>query len=429
MFSSEGPVELLSKILRMAAGVFQDKPHLFSQTRNNVCGVCQRWRAVGLNDAILWSHLLITPRSNRAYAITQLQRSISSPLGFYFILLDGASFPEFIEWVISDLGPFFPRCNAITLNSPDRIRTDLIMECLSGLNSSDVRTMRLDIRPASLHDQSNGLLVPMPFMGRFDHLSSFSIRRNFLLWDVAPLFVHLQELSLGSFRPIYQPSLDQLLDLIRAAPLLVQLHLRDVDCSRSRTSTEPLATLPAHFYLTHLSVLGLTSGVVDLVGCLSLPSLHTLQVHMNHQSEDDDCRYLLISWRSLMSRVTTAIIRINTWQVDLVGCIMRHLSSVRRLDLRQSAGVVAIAIPIVLLHWCCWVEAQASPCSSPNLPFHLLSFFVIAWTLGYFVPPLLKPPLTIGLILSIMTKWFLGVRHYPVLNFCVPTLAMRTALL
>ncbi|KAJ6497123.1 hypothetical protein C8R47DRAFT_1069173 [Mycena vitilis] len=345
MFSSEGPVELLSKILRMAAGVFQDKPHLFSQTRNNVCCVCQRWRAVGLNDAILWSHLLITPRSNRAYAITQLRRSLSSPLGFYIISLDGTSFPEFIGWIISNMGPFFSRCNEITLISPDRMRTDLMMECLAGLTSYGVRTMRLDIRPPSLRDQSNGLFVPMALMGRFHHLSSFSIRRNFLLWDMAPFFGHLQELSLGSFGPLYRPSLDQLLGLIRAAPLLVQLHLRDVDCARSRTSTEPLGASPAHFYLTHLSVLGLTSGVVDLVGYLSLPALHTLRIHMNRESEDDDCRYLLLSWRSLMSRVTTAIIRINTWQVDLVGRFMVRLSSAILVDIRDHYINVTIFSP------------------------------------------------------------------------------------
>jgi hypothetical protein len=212
-----------------------------------------------------------------------------------------------------------------------------MMDCLSTMDGSAIRSVHLDIYPNPLVFQILNQAVPYLFRNSMPLLTTFSLRRNFLLWHASSFYGSLQEIRFHSLRSVYKPSIEDFLDVFRATPLLVRLLLKDVVYLGGRRSSLPRPTLPC---LTHLDVV-LTQDVIDIVGYLNVPALYTVRMQLDHHGQDSQVPYMNVVWRHVLDRVTTAVLRVNTWNINLLPSVLQRMVHLRRLDLQPSGPSMA----------------------------------------------------------------------------------------
>lgn len=346
------PFELKSKILRSAVGVFKDHPHLFMRTREAVCCLSRNWRDLGLADSMIWSHVFVSPRIERADILRRAARCPSN-LDIYMEFLDRILDPSFLAWFTIHVSPLLLRCSAVSIVSPHLCTSMDLLETLSTLDGSSLERIHLDVRPVPLDQQWLEFPVPVLFRGLLPQLKVFTLRRNFLLPSATPFYHTLQELRLFSLHSRYMPTMETMLDVFHSTPSLARLHMRDVECSGWKTSSRPSPVL-AH--LTHLAIIHLTMGVIDLCSYISMPSLHTFHLEFR---DDDPIPYMHLAWIDIFLGVTTAIIRTDSWDHDMLGSILRRFSAAIRIDLRKNDQVITAAFYHIIVTWeGCFVNAK-----------------------------------------------------------------------
>ncbi|KAJ7692804.1 hypothetical protein B0H16DRAFT_1751763 [Mycena metata] len=337
------PPELKYKILRAAVGVFRDQPHLFMRTREIICCLSREWRILGLSDTAIWSHVFVSPRLQRVDIVRRAMRG-PSEIDIYLELLDPVVEPSFLSWFADEIGPLLLRCCELRVVSPHRSASMDMFATLATLDGTSLEFVHLDVRPVDLSQQWWDTAVPPIFHGLLPHLRSFSLRRNFLLPSATPFLANIQELKLHSLHSLYTPTIGTMLDVLRATPSLVRLYMRDVELSDWRTVL-PAPNLP---HLTHLGVVGLSMGVIDLCSLITAPSLHTFLLEYG---DEDPLDYMHIVWNDIFLTVTTAIIRTASWDPNEFGRIMSRFSSAVRFDLRRNDQMITVAFHHVVLTW------------------------------------------------------------------------------
>jgi hypothetical protein len=340
------PCELLNRIHRLAVGVFRDQPSLYTRMRVVVCGVSPRWQATAFADTVLWTHVFVDAKSTPADIARWVGQSQGRLLAFHILITRSSSSPEFVDWFRDCVAPHLPHCNSFTLICPRLAPTTALMLSLATMDGSFIQSIHLDIHPDPIVQQMLGHTVPYLFQNSMPLLTTFSLRRNFILWNAPSYYHSLQELRLHSLDSLYQPSVDNYLDLFRATPLLVRLFLKDIHYLGGRSSCLPLPTLPR---LTHLAVVGVNVDAIDVVGYLIMPSLYTVRLEIDDIGEDFPVDYMNIAWRRVFTRVTTVILHLMTWDANVMGKIFCRMHRLRRLDLRNSVLHVAHSLHHVLL--------------------------------------------------------------------------------
>ncbi|KAJ7698793.1 hypothetical protein B0H16DRAFT_1749578 [Mycena metata] len=339
------PFEVSSKIFRSALGTFSSQPQAFVALRDIICCVSRTWRSVGLADALLWRNVYVSPRINRDLIVLRLSRASTLPLVLYVLIQDDLdpSHP-FYAWFTNTLGSSLPRTTELFVVSPNLSSSVAIMMCLSLMTGTSLTLLHLDIRIPSVSDvlpgvvvPFSGMVVPIPFGGLMPALTRLSMRRTFLIWNSPPTYHGLQELKLFHFPRAYLPPVVTIVDTIRSVPALTRLHLRGINCIGDIISTH---SRPILRHLTHLALFETSSGVVNLLQQIDMPILHTLHIVF---SESDYIAYGDIPLDSLFAGFTTAIVTVDSSNVNLVAGFLRRLRGVRRLDLRANTQQVAIA--------------------------------------------------------------------------------------
>ncbi|KAJ7038557.1 hypothetical protein C8F04DRAFT_1255835 [Mycena alexandri] len=313
-------------------------------TREAVCCLSRHWRAIGLADGVLWSHVFVSPRLERS-DILRCSGRCSSDLDVYVELLDMTLDPSFLPWFTVHVAPLLLRCREISIVSPYTSPSMDLFRTLSTLDGTSLQSVYLDFRPVALHEQWMNSPIPPPFRGLLPQLRLFSMRRNFLLPSTTPFFQSLQELHLCSLRHPYMPTMETMLDIFRSTPSLVRLRLRDVECSGWRTSSLPLPILAN---LTHLAIINLTVGVIDLLSFVSMPSLHTFHLEYRH---DNAMEYMQIAWVDIFLGVTTAIVRTESWDHDMFARVLCRFKAAIRIDLRKNDHLISGAFHHLVLTW------------------------------------------------------------------------------
>ncbi|KAJ7740547.1 hypothetical protein B0H16DRAFT_1728909 [Mycena metata] len=336
------PAEIKYKILRSALGVFKDQPHAFMRTRKTVCCLSNEWRALGLSDPVIWSHVFVSPRIGRADILRQSARC-SSDLDVYVELLDMDLDPAFLAWFTDNIAPLLLRCRELTIVSPYTPPSVGIFRTISSLDGSSIQRIRLDFRPVPLYQQWMNTPVQPMFRGLLPKLQSLSMRRNFLLPSAMPFLQPIRELHLSSLNAPYIPSVETMLEILRSAPSLANIRLKDVDFSGWKTSSRPLPVLK---YLTHLAIISLPMGVVDVFSLVTMPALHTFHLEYNR---DDPIGYMHIAWSDIFLGVTTAIVRTHSWDHAEFEGVLRRFSAAERVDIRNNDHMLTAAFQHIIL--------------------------------------------------------------------------------
>jgi hypothetical protein len=331
------PSELINRIQRLSVGVFRDQPADYMKLRTIVCGLSSVWRAAGIADSLLWSHVYITSQSVPEDIMRWIGRSNGRPLDFHIMIVGSDTTPDFLDWFHDSLGPHLSLCQSFTFICPRLTPTMAMMNCLSTMDGSSIRSIHLDIHPNPLVFQILDQAVPYLFQNSIPLLTTFSLRRNFLLWNASSFYGSLQEIRFHSLGSVYKPSIEDFLNVFRATPLLMRLFLKDIVYLGGRITSLPLPTLSR---LTHLDVV-LTQDVIDIVGYLTLPALYTVRMQVDHTGDDSHVPYMNVAWYRILDRVTTAVLRVNSWNPNFLPGLLRRMVHLRRLDLRPSGPSMA----------------------------------------------------------------------------------------
>ncbi|KAJ7041002.1 hypothetical protein C8F04DRAFT_1253505 [Mycena alexandri] len=343
------PVELTSKILRLAVGVFKDQPQRFVVVRDVLCCLSRSLRAIGLGDPQLWSPTYISPRIDRDLIIRRISRT-TLPLTVYILIEDDFTDDTFCMWFQTHFAAALSRTTDLSLISSHLPVSIAMMCCLSRMDASALSVLHLDIGLLTDSDHLTGAVLPVPFRAAMPNLARLSTRRTFLFWKGLPAYRGIQELKIYNFPRDYLPPLESLLDVLRSIPTLVRLELRDVNCRWSRNFNLPGPLLPN---LTHLAVSRLTSGVIDLLQHTRMPLLGTLRIAFG---DSDHVAYMHVAWDVLFTGLTTAIVSIDSCDTNLVGRFLRRMSGLQRLDLRANSLIVAVGFHHMMI-----MEPQCMP--------------------------------------------------------------------
>ncbi|KZT11910.1 uncharacterized protein LAESUDRAFT_733836 [Laetiporus sulphureus 93-53] len=235
------PEELLSAIFEI--GVF-DAEEEDSATLFSLMLVSRGWRDVALHTPGLWSRIAVGTRHSLDRARLRLERSKSVPL---HVCIDfsprmeyGSVTTESIVHAMDQLRSSIWRWKTFHLIVPNCSHAHATLtRCREQAPALEMLSVR--IRHSMQEDRYSTLPFPL-FNGRTPRLRSCSFTSFHFNWDLK-ITSKLRVLKLGGYWNGFAPSVDRILDILRACPQLEELALRNMsDIEADPTSIASIGT-------------------------------------------------------------------------------------------------------------------------------------------------------------------------------------------
>lgn len=236
------PEELLSLIFEIGVMYGDEQDSLML---SNLMLVCRYWRQVAVDSPTLWSRIMTGTHHSIERARLKLDRSKSVPLhvcvDFSPRMEYGSVTTETLVHAMDLLRSSIWRWKTFHLTVPNRPQAHAaLMRCKESAPLLEVLSVRICHSMQEDHYSS----PPLPlFDGRTPRLRSCSFTSFNFNWDLS-LVSRLRVLKLGGYWNAFSPSVDVIMDILRACPQLEELALRnmsDVD-PRSCGLAEPDAS-------------------------------------------------------------------------------------------------------------------------------------------------------------------------------------------
>ncbi|KAF8550062.1 hypothetical protein OG21DRAFT_1469249 [Imleria badia] len=220
------PEELLSSIF--VTGVCQsgDQDSLLV---SSLMLVCRYWRDVVVNSPELWATICISPHDSLQKARRRLARSKSVPLDItvnFTPRSDNATgLMENIIRAMDLLRPALWRARSFRLSVPNRPQAHAaLLRCKE--DAPLLETLSICIFHSMQEDHYSSPCLPL-FNGHTPRLRSCSFTSFNFGWDKR-IVSGLRVLQLGGYWNGFSPSVDKLLEMLRACPQLEELALRNM---------------------------------------------------------------------------------------------------------------------------------------------------------------------------------------------------------
>ncbi|KAJ7700576.1 hypothetical protein B0H14DRAFT_766728 [Mycena olivaceomarginata] len=307
---------------------YVDKPHDISWKNGGplvLNRVCRNWREICLSTCSLWASVMLINDHwnwNEEIDLRFLQRWISRagshPLDLFVVPTPPSTFP----------GPLFP--------SHISHHSDQLLKLLPILcpYSSQWRTLQimlyspnafpLDIvhgRVASLTNLTLSMLPGDKAVTAFRDAPSLR-RVTLAIPGTQPIVLPWTQLT---HLTLLNVSLEKCLEILKETP---NLEVLDVNIPRF---WEPP---PLVLRLAHLNTFAFRDSQCDLLDCLTLPSLQTLQLY--HLLTDDPARLLELGIRSAWS---LRVIRLDGVAAETVNLYLRNLPSLEKVEISNLPHV------------------------------------------------------------------------------------------
>ncbi|KAH9936154.1 uncharacterized protein B0H18DRAFT_868060 [Fomitopsis serialis] len=220
------PDELLSSIFEIGVLDGDEEDPI---TLANLMIVCRQWRDVAVDTPALWSRIWMGTRHSFERARVKLERSKTVPL---YIGVDfsprveyGSVSTESLMLAMDLLRPAIWRWRTFHLTVPNRPQAHAALtRCRERAPLLEVMAVR--IGHSMQEDQFFRAPLPL-FDSHTPRLRSCSFTSFNFNWDTA-LVTQLRVLKLGGYWNAQSPSVDVILRILRACPLLEELALRNM---------------------------------------------------------------------------------------------------------------------------------------------------------------------------------------------------------
>ncbi|PCH40225.1 hypothetical protein WOLCODRAFT_67896 [Wolfiporia cocos MD-104 SS10] len=234
------PEELLSAIFEIGVMDGEEEDTLMLA---NLMLVCRNWRDVAVNTPMLWSRVVAGAHHSMDRAQLKLERSKSVPLhvrvDFGARMEYGSVSTQTLVNAMDMLRPSIWRWKTFDLTVPNRPQAYAVLtRCKERAPLLEAFSVRV-CHPNMQEDQYSSPPLPL-FDGRTPRLHSCSFTSYNFGWDLS-LVSRLQVLKLGGYWNAFSPSVDVILNILRACPQLEELALRnmsDVNSHSDVNSTE-----------------------------------------------------------------------------------------------------------------------------------------------------------------------------------------------
>ncbi|KAG6886253.1 hypothetical protein C0992_004528 [Termitomyces sp. T32_za158] len=300
------PPEILSAIFSEVVQCFDSQAtssDYFPKIRyldwiKSVSHVCSHWREVALNVPELWSNI---PLYNPRWAREMVRRSDPMPMTIRYegptSVTKNERCTRSFQLLIGILRFFLPRIKSLTLDSRKTSGRFLSYQTsresiniLSLLNNPASMMERLEVRLLTKTDNNK---LPNEFIAMSSQLRHLTLEDCGIVWDPKRIeLVNLRSLKLVNLRRETNPSLYQLLTILRQTSRLESLNLemRDQETGLGDSSLQPgVDPVP----LRHLRRITLTGG---LSYCVLLNhiifSKNARLIHLNIQDQSEILRPL-----------------------------------------------------------------------------------------------------------------------------------------
>ncbi|KAG8709329.1 hypothetical protein FRC11_005630 [Ceratobasidium sp. 423] len=277
------PLEILLRIFRFTAfKTFHAQystpiPYSYQQDDHRdlivLTHVCSYWRTVLLNTPSFWSQFVSDPRyylgdeCERAAVYSNRANGVPQSLSFYEQLDHRSFYWYHFDTMTKIIEPRLDNLTQMTLLNFEDIRlvTRIITFWLNNGRPGALRSLTIQLEPKAMYpkpiftgnaQQAESILGP---------IRTLSLRGITFAWD-SPIYWNLVMLRIGNINLVNYPTIDEMLGVLSACPLLHTLRLYGMGILPGHsTSLEPV-------YLTELENLNLALLTPQSVGLL-LPRL------------------------------------------------------------------------------------------------------------------------------------------------------------
>ncbi|KAJ7781438.1 hypothetical protein B0H16DRAFT_1447882 [Mycena metata] len=364
--------EILAEILLLVPTPFHERPRDYKRTVYHLATVSRAFRT-STCDPRFWSYVYVDESSDLVQIPKQLARCGAAPLSIYLGMLPSvcADLPwkytaieegnatyapiaesdiirsRYVErWTaaLELLSSKLLQCRHFYVHTTCETRTRIIFEVLSNLDGSAISCLYLDIQPASLDDQRISPL-PVLFDGKMPGLQGIILREAFVC-GLMPVATSVTRLALWADTSHWKPTVQELFDLLRAMPSLINLSISNI----------PFDDIPAGYANNHAIEL---SAVTELFfcgyddtsfaafGCIRMPVLRTLNLVIAPEEVDQ----FLHSWRA--STLNISALALEFTSTPSVGTFATLLSAFPKLELLDCRRCLYIGLHInaMVLYW------------------------------------------------------------------------------
>ncbi|CCM03557.1 uncharacterized protein FIBRA_05693 [Fibroporia radiculosa] len=220
------PDELLSAIFEIGVLEREEENSLLL---SNMMLVCRNWRGVAVNTPVLWSRIAAGTHHSIERVRLKLERSKSVPLHVFVDFSPrmeyGSVATESLVYAMDLLRPSIWRWKTFHLTVPNRPQAHAsLARCRERAPLLEVLSVRVC---HSMQEDYFSNPLPLLFDGRTPRLRRCSFTSFNFNWDLG-LVSRLRILKLGGYWNSAAPSLDTLLEVLRACPQLEELALRNM---------------------------------------------------------------------------------------------------------------------------------------------------------------------------------------------------------
>lgn len=220
------PEELLSSIFVTGVCQSDDQDSLLV---SSLMLVCRYWRDVVVNSPELWATVCISPHDSLEKARRRLARSKAVPLDITVNFTPRSDSTtgvmENIIRAMDLLRPALWRARSFRLSVPNRPQAHAaLLRCKE--DAPLLETLSICIFHSMQEDHYSSPCLPL-FNGHTPRLRSCSFTSFNFGWD-RRLVSGLRVLQLGGYWNGFSPSVDKLLEMLRACPQLEELALRNM---------------------------------------------------------------------------------------------------------------------------------------------------------------------------------------------------------
>ncbi|KAJ7156492.1 hypothetical protein C8R43DRAFT_1125692 [Mycena crocata] len=337
-FVNHLPSELLIIIFHHILGDYWKRmwSSTYEEQLFRLTAVCRSWRQVALSTPELWSNFRIRMDSSLSLISLYIDRSTATPIMADFDLHGGGAIPA-VD-IFRRFFRLFPRFTRLRLRVRDRSSLNEISLCFA-LGRFD-SLVSLDISC----DAAEGTMARISLTAPLPALQSLRLRRVCVGWTVFPTFRCITTLVIRNLSRSLAPDWDDWVALQFAAPSLQRICLRNTGCIDVPVDARPL-------YFLELSDLDLDFGddnptLMALVATFRTAALSFLSI----QSRTSAVLSSISTHAPNLATITRLNIRLISVDITVVTIFLRHLSSLKILDLRASDSKCLAALQTPLLH-------------------------------------------------------------------------------
>ncbi|KAJ7115111.1 hypothetical protein C8R43DRAFT_1138246 [Mycena crocata] len=344
------PSELLCEIAGWMCGNYFENPDSFIRNRSAFLLVDRAWLAAGISTRSLWTHCDFHPKQRSETAEFMLSQIKTSLVDFriklddYYFTIYSRSGQISSNRLLSLATEYALQMKRLRVAAgPGPVLQDWVTRVcarpLPNLRSLTVLSTRYTLNYSyGMTEDSTPVLAEPP---RLDSLLYLRLSGFVLSWTHLHIYANLSALVLQYFPEGLSPTREQLHAVIRAAPGLIRLSLRDIYCLGGDVRL-PVIELRQ---LRSLDVrIAGSEGVSDILSVIGAPDLFDVAVSFEHRHQALSDLQLLIRCGSLLASVKSFTAAGSSGESLDVPSLYRLMPALRILDISDIHVVFIGAI-------------------------------------------------------------------------------------